>query len=727
MQHALFYFIVSALFASTALADNSGERVAETLRARVTTHDLAALTDIDGLSVSPDGNWAAFQTRRADLEANSYRQAWHVVPIGGGATRRIADGGEAALYTVASPRYVHGAVVVSPPAWSPDGQWIVYARQDNGRSQLWRSRIDGRRTEQLTRNDGELHSEGYSAGFRYSADGRKLFFETRLSEQQLQAALVAEGRRGFHFDDRFAPSYSPHPRAPLNARLELFFDTPSDTGGTRTTGLWVLDSATGRERPASTRESEEHAALRAPLRSPGARGTVRGDIIGSADGAMAWSEARDPSLQGHLAPRTLVAQPVGATSPFVCKAAVCTGQFVRVLLWRNGNEVLFVNFADDLMDERVIYAWRPAESAPPRRVLRTRGIFDDVTWDCSIAQNRLICFYEELTRPRRLVAIDLDSGVIETLYDPNPSWEKFDLGPEPQVIDVRPTPSAHAPSYLILPPNYRAGRRVPLVIVTYVCRGFLRGGEGDEYPIFPLAAQGFAVLCHNHLQNDWAMDARNSVELAIQEQRAPGEPFQRRIQMGVDYAVTELDRSGFIDTDRIGLTGLSMGQQTVRWALFNMPRLTTAIGSSASTESVAFTLGTRDTRRFQREVFGIDSQFSPRFKTLSLARNVDKVRAPFLVNVSDQELLDSVETIGALEDGGRAVDVYVYPGEYHIKWQPAHRLAIYNRNIDWMNFWLQGREDANPAKAEEYKRWRLMRTKQCELFKGADAPWYCRR
>jgi hypothetical protein len=43
-----------------------------------------------------------------------------------------------------------------------------------------------------------------------------------------------------------------------------------------------------------------------------------------------------------------------------------------------------------------------------------------------------------------------------------------------------------------------------------------------------------------------------------------------------------------------------------------------------------------------------------------------------------------------------------------------------------MNFWLQGREDADPAKAEQYKRWRAMRVKRCELFKGADAPWYCR-
>lgn len=49
--------------------------------------------------------------------------------------------------------------------------------------------------------------------------------------------------------------------------------------------------------------------------------------------------------------------------------------------------------------------------------------------------------------------------------------------------------------YLALPPGYSPGTRLPLVIVTYRCAGFLRGGVGDEYPVFPFAAQGFAVLC----------------------------------------------------------------------------------------------------------------------------------------------------------------------------------------------------------------------------------------
>jgi hypothetical protein len=96
-----------------------------------------------------------------------------------------------------------------------------------------------------------------------------------------------------------------------------------------------------------------------------------------------------------------------------------------------------------------------------------------------------------------------------------------------------------------------------------------------------------------------------------------------------------------------------------------------------------------------------------------------------LLNVADHEMIDAMHPYTALEQAGRAVEMYVFPGEHHIKSEPAHRLAIYQRNIDWMNFWLRGVEDPDPAKAPQYQRWRSLRDKQCKLFTGADASSYC--
>src|SRR5262249_5814336 len=157
-------------------------------------------------------------------------------------------------------------------------------------------------------------------------------------------------------------------------------------------------------------------------------------------------------------------------------------------------------------------------------------------------------------------------------------------------IDVRLPTGEHRPSYLLLPPDYRPGQRLPLVITTYVCDGFLRGGTGDEFPIYPLAAQGFAVLCHSHLQGStMAVEARRTLDQAEQEQSAgEGEPFERRIQAGIDQVVAELDRRGIINADRIGITGLSMGSTTVLWALYHMPRLAAAISTTAQSPEATF-------------------------------------------------------------------------------------------------------------------------------------------
>jgi hypothetical protein len=69
----------------------------------------------------------------------------------------------------------------------------------------------------------------------------------------------------------------------------------------------------------------------------------------------------------------------------------------------------------------------------------------------------------------------------------------------------------------------------------------------------------------------------------------------------------------------------------------------------------------------------------------------------------------------------------VFPDEHHIKFQPKHKLAVYERNVDWFRFWLQGYEDPSPEKVGEYRIWREMRDQQCKRLagKGHLAPSYC--
>jgi hypothetical protein len=61
--------------------------------------------------------------------------------------------------------------------------------------------------------------------------------------------------------------------------------------------------------------------------------------------------------------------------------------------------------------------------------------------------------------------------------------------------------------------------------------------------------------------------------------------------------------------------------------------------------------------------------------------------------------------------------------EEHILQTPWDRLVSEGGNVDWFDFWLNGHEDSNPAKAQQYRRWE----KLCDMqrMQNPDRPTFC--
>jgi dipeptidyl aminopeptidase/acylaminoacyl peptidase len=684
----------------------------------MTVRDLSAIADIEALALSPDSQSVVFLARTQHPETNTYAQAWYVMSLAAFAAPRLVAYGGDPLQPTHFGR-INGLIQHSPPAWSPDGRWIAYLRKDNGRTQIWRSRIDDGSTQQLTHNDAD------SRALVFSPDGRRVLFETEPSALEVATALQNEGRAGFRYDRRFFPSYSPTPVMPADVVFGAGDSKRNSGWQDAQRRIWVYDFQANREREATEAERREFVALTSKP-APKGRQAFRELAAFSGNGAIAWTEARDPNQQGGLPPVTISAQRTDTPAPIFCEAKECTSQRFKGLWWRDENEVFFARGEGTLHQDTALYGWRIERAAPPRLILRTHHAFASLQSQCGVSRDRLICFYEEPARPRRIVAINLDDGRVDTLFDPNADFVKFDLGPVPQRLEFRSPSGIENYGYLVLPPR-KPGRRLSLVVVTYRCAGFLRGGTGDEYPIFAFAAEGHAVLCFNVPDVDYPRLATMDWASFQNWARGSGDPEKKRTQESLETAIAELERRAFIDSDRIGLTGLSFGAETTAYAMWHMPRLAAAVASGTGFEPAnTFLYGPAG--RDLLKAWGLGDPNSPRWNELSLSRNAAKVRAPFLLNVADREMISTLQPMVALEDSKRAVEMYVFGNEHHQKWQPAHRLAIYERNIDWMNFWLQGREDSDPAKAEQYKRWRAMRVKQCELFgKEPEPPWYCRQ
>ena len=59
---------------------------------------------------------------------------------------------------------------------------------------------------------------------------------------------------------------------------------------------------------------------------------------------------------------------------------------------------------------------------------------------------------------------------------------------------------------------------------------------------------------------------------------------------------------------------------------------------------------------------------------------------------------------------GKPVEMIYIPEGTHILEKPWDRMISQQGNVDWFCFWLKGEEDPDPTKAEQYKRWRELRS-----------------
>ncbi|WP_210412671.1 hypothetical protein [Luteimonas granuli] len=122
-----------------------------------------------------------------------------------------------------------------------------------------------------------------------------------------------------------------------------------------------------------------------------------------------------------------------------------------------------------------------------------------------------------------------------------------------------------------------------------------------------------------------------------------------------------------------------------------------------------------------RDMWGLgDPEETPeRWREISPALKLDRVRAPILFQLPEQEYMYALDYVIPLMRTHRA-DVYVFSHEPHQKFQPRHKLAAYERNVDWFRFWLQGYEDGAASKQAQYARWREMRAESGKS--AADKP-----
>ncbi len=627
-------------------------------------------------SLSPDGRYAALTLRRADVVGDTYCVGVMLVPLDGRMPPRLIDvGGE----VIPSLNDVHGIAAIpsglihsAPPSWSPDGKWVAYLRRDAGVTQVWLAGVDGSPARRVTSLDTEPF------GVSWSHDGHGLIVTTRKGVDRANAAIDREGRDGFRFDERFwtIADARPHPSATIPTEANL------------------VNLATGAIREIDAAE----AALL--LGKPASRAGASRSAT-SASGAFAWvgSERADRPR----GPSLLRVEAGG--KPVACAIQACRDSIIG-LWWESPRTLLFLQGGTPENGGRTaLYRWQVGAGERPVRVFET----EDLLLGCDIAAGAMACAQETLVRPRAIVRVDLATGRRAMVFDPNPEVGSLRLG---KAERMRWTDKDGVATYgdLVLPPSHKPGERHPLVVVQYFSRGFLRGGIGDEYPIQLFAKHGYAVLSFQ-MPSESEEAAAAPDAMTAQALKVRNWAGRRRIFNALDAGIDTAIARGVVQADAIAITGMSDGASTVQFALNNSSRFKAAIMSSCCEDpSAIYIVGPSyggTVAKWNYPAAGEDGRDF--WGSQSLAVNAGRLRVPILMQLAENEFRMAAEGYSALKGHGVPVEMYVYPGEWHTKSHPAHRFAIYERNLAWLDFWVRGETSVDPARADELERWRAMK------------------
>jgi len=325
---------------------------------------------------------------------------------------------------------------------------------------------------------------------------------------------------------------------------------------------------------------------------------------------------------------------------------------------------------------------------------------------------------QDLDTPPRLHAVELRgpeaSRREEMILDPNPGLlEKVALG-RAEIVSGKLDGEDSWKGLLFYPVGYRPEQRYPLLI-----QSIYGGSIRSQFTLYGLGDLGPTLIASYPGR---ILASRDIAVLVLDVQMGPkfGGTAEGETRKNAFIAAAEhLVEKGIADRAKIGLAGFSRNGWYTEYTLTHSDfPFAAAIAADNWDPSYAPTVWL-DSYAQAAAVNGAEP-FGEGLKAwLEKAPgfNADRVRVPLLkIEQSTGGLFGVMaqwEMFGRLRYLKKPVEFYVMPkaAEHgaHNTQNPGQIMAVQQRAVDWFDFWLNGREDPSPHKAQQYAGWRKLR------------------
>jgi dipeptidyl aminopeptidase/acylaminoacyl peptidase len=729
--------LVCAVIVAIAPAHGQGKRF-------ITERDLLKFTWIADPQISPDGSTVAFVRVTVNEKENKYESSLFAVSSS-------SSGSE-------TPRRLTSGTRDTAPRWAPDGKRIAFVRalEKDGKAQPTQIYV-------LSMNGGEARAitelERGASGPAWSPDGTRIAFtgstgveDTKKSDDPksvperksdvevvTRAVYRANGNPGYVDNDHHShiftisvlgsdPGLTPSEKVSAPTQIT---DGEFDEGGIQWApdGSTIYFVSTRVPEPYYEEKGDELYAVPAGggaiVKVAAIDGEI-GNISVSPDGKrIAFvGVLRGTPIRSYSQPDLWVTETAPGSTPKNLTAdydfdiasgiggdqAAPRGQNRKPIVWARDAASLLVVSADKGSSnlKRVSIATGKVEPV-------TTGEHDVVSFSATPDASKIAATLSTQTSIGDISILDGSGGSggaggaggsdvarrrqpsVTQITHVNDDLFKDIQQSTPEEIWYKSFDGKNIQGWILKPPDFDASRKYPLILEIH---GGPHAAYGNTYTheFQWMAAKGYVVLFTNPRgSTTYGQDFGNIIQY-----RYPGDDY-KDLMAGVDDVL----KKGYVDANRLGVTGGSGGGLLTNWTITQTQRFKAAVAQRDIADWAGFWY-TADFTLFQPTWFRKAPWEEPQdFAARSPITHVARVTTPLMLVNGDADYRTPASDGGemmfrALKYRKIPTVMVRFPRETHElsrSGEPWHRLERLQHIVGWMDQWLQGKK--NPSYATQ--------------------------